>query len=342
MKGLDRCALISKRIERLLQKDDKNGLFKFMDVVTKIFTKRESIRILSSFLVTITKHHMHILNDYIEFFTSRNLFMTYLEYYSKPRDFPFPGFKPQHVEKSLQIANENGWIDESVLLFEHFSTFYSCKAEKDQHRARITEAIKNGAKLNFGVNIANRINNFCRDRDNALWYVMQWGLSRWTPAYLESNYHVTTNDFNMLLHSVSESEASAIFLDKSRDVKYCRIISFIGSRLVKYCFRQFDFALRIHKSFLLPRTKTFTGLVPAPESAQKTYLYHYYRAIVENDLERAKQIQLKHINNAALQELALPNSFRHPHPLHEYINRAESMQRDMVDYLVENFDGVAT
>jgi hypothetical protein len=88
------------------------------------------------------------------------------------------------VEKSLQIANENGWIDESVLLFEHFSTFYSCKAEKDQHRARITEAIKNGAKLNFGVNIANRINNFCRDRDNALWYVMQWGLSRWTPAYL--------------------------------------------------------------------------------------------------------------------------------------------------------------
>jgi hypothetical protein len=110
---------------------------------------------------------------------------------------------------------------------------------------------------------------------------------------------------------------------------------------VKYCFRQFDFALRIHKSFLLPRTKTFTGLVPAPESAQKTYLYHYYRAIVENDLERAKQIQLKHINSAVLQELALPNSFGHPHPLHEYINRAETMQREMVDYLVENFDGVA-
>jgi hypothetical protein len=328
MKGLAREEVISKRIERMLQNHDEN-VFKYMDLVSKVFSPRESARLLGKYLVKITQDHKNMLKDYIDFYKSRNFHMTLPEYYAQLRNLPFPGFKPEHVEKSMQIANENGWIEECSIIFEYFVANMPAGTSVEGVRS----AIKNGRKLNFSGTIANRIKQIGRIGVNAGLYVNSWLFSQWVDKYLAIE-QLKTTDLMKVLHAVTATEAAAVLShEPSHLYNRCRAISFIGSRLVKYYFRYGDPYHRIFHLEIRKSAATFTGLVPAPEHCNKVYLYHYYRAIVENDIERAEQIQLDH----AITKTDLAD---HPHPLEEYLQYADQLNQKMVDYVVENFGGV--
>jgi hypothetical protein len=100
----------------------------------------------------------------------------------------------------------------------------------------------------------------------------------------------------------------------------------------------------------------FTALPADPARTQTTYIYHFYRAIVKNDLEKAKKIQLengkKNEKNFSSQkrfnffisfaDINLHKLSGRPHPLNEYLRFADQYEQATVDYLVENFDGVKT
>lgn len=193
--GLAGEEVISKRIERMLQNHDEKVFkcnegdipyFKLilfvsdMDLVSKIFSPRESARLLGKYLVKITQDHKNMLKDYIYFYKSRNFHMTLPEYYAQPRNFPFPGFKPEHVEKSMQIANENGWIEACSMIFEYFVANMPAGTSVEGVRS----AINNGRKLNFSGTIANRIKQIGRIGVNAGLYFNSWLFSQWVDKYL--------------------------------------------------------------------------------------------------------------------------------------------------------------
>lgn len=162
-----------------------------MDLVSKIFSQRESARLLSNYLITITKDHRNMLKDYIDFFKSRNFHLSLREYYSHPRSFPFPGFQPEHVEKSMQIANQNSWIEECVVLLDYFEAYLFPEIIPLENRQfgvveRIRAAIKNGEKLNFSAHVANRIHNASKAaRKNNDWqWIRESKFSEWFDRYL--------------------------------------------------------------------------------------------------------------------------------------------------------------
>lgn len=76
-------------------------------------------------------------------------------------------------------------------------------------------------------------------------------------------------------------------------MRHCSIISFQGSRLVKYCFRLARKAnLRYIDAVTLPPTRTqFRALLQPYGPCITRYIYDYYRAVVTNDIETAKRIQ---------------------------------------------------
>jgi hypothetical protein len=316
MKGRERCALVSKRMEFLLQNNDKKVLFKFMDAVVKIFAKRESVRLLSSYLIKITQSHKDILVDYIGFFIGRNLHMKMPEYRQQVRDFPFLGFKPEHVEKAMQIAYESGHKEECMILFDHFVEYYLRSDEMADH---VRISIQKGYLLNFEANIARKVYRGVHYRN------------QWLQQYL-GEFQVSTTNLTEVLHDVSREAAFKML--REFGMRHCTIISFRGSRLIRYCFRRADLQLQnLEAVFLRDSTKIFRGFPNYYAPCPTRYIYYYFRAVVENDLETAKRIQTEH-------GISLASFENRPHPLQEYIISADPVQKHMIEYLIENFDGV--
>ena len=127
-----------------------------MTAVWQHFAKRESIRILSNYLIKITQHHKDMLEDYIGFFRGKHRSLK--EYRMQIRDYPFPGFNPEHVEKAMQIANENVWNKECLILFDHFCDNYLDVQNLDL-KEPVRSAIESGKKLNFDGNVGNILYN---------------------------------------------------------------------------------------------------------------------------------------------------------------------------------------
>jgi hypothetical protein len=340
MHGRNRSRRVASKIEKMLQNNDRD-VFKFMDLVSKIFSQRESARLLSNYLITITKYHRYMLKDYIDFFKSRNFHLSLREYYSHPRSFPFPGFQPEHVEKSMQIANQNSWIEECVMLLDYFEAYLFPEIiplENLQFGVveRIRAAIKNGEKLNFSAHVANRIHNASKAaRKNNDWqWIRESKFSEWFDRYLDPIQITTTNDL-LVLQDVAPTEIFKVLAGGDYTRRFSRLISFRGSRLLKSYYRRGDVVRRIYKEVIPDQISVFTALPADPARTQTTYIYHFYRAIVKNDLEKAKKIQLE--NDINLNKLS-----GRPHPLNEYLRFADQYEQATVDYLVENFDGVKT
>lgn len=141
-----------------------------MGVVVKVFKKRESVHLLRNYLIKITRNHTHMLEEYTSFFIQRTLHMKMPEYRQQVRDFPFLGFKPEHVEKAMQIAYESGNKKAAILLLHHFVAYY---LSSNENESTLENAMLKDHLLSFNVGIAYKVYRGVHYTDQ--WLEEYWG-----------------------------------------------------------------------------------------------------------------------------------------------------------------------
>jgi hypothetical protein len=86
---------------------------------------------------------------------TRNFFQKHV-----PASGKFPRFKATELVKALQIANENGWNNKALLIFEHLVEAHAVTSTPDvgplsQNTLKIHEKLSQNCKLNFGGQLGN-------------------------------------------------------------------------------------------------------------------------------------------------------------------------------------------
>lgn len=157
-----------------------------MTAVWQRFEKTESIRILSNYLIEITNHHKDMILGYLEFFRGKH--KTLKEYRMQKRDYKFPGFNPEHVEKAMQIANENNWIRECLIIFDHYCENY-LDVQNPALKQPVRSAIESGKRLNFDAGLARIIKNIGFGLRN------DWYKDHWLKLYLGKSDQATWHNY---------------------------------------------------------------------------------------------------------------------------------------------------
>jgi hypothetical protein len=193
--------------------------------------------------------------------------------------------------KALQIANESGWKDKALLLFEHLVEVYSVLPKGDpwtECALKIREKIAQNCKLNFDGQLGNCLGQF-------------WPIWASTNRYRDGQYSTLLSPKKMELAKLPQEVFSLpieqqpwFFGDDSPYMLDCAVhgafvVVFKGAKLTAIVVRRrfpFDkvFLQGRHARFYLSNSGTIPNL----------HIYQFYVSLVKQDLETMKSIQETH------------------------------------------------
>jgi hypothetical protein len=107
--------------------------------------------------------------------------------------------------KALQIANESGWKDKALLLFEHLVEVYSVLPKGDpwtECALKIREKIAQNCKLNFDGQLGNCLGQF-------------WPIWASTNRYRDGQYSTLLCRKKIMLSNVNIQIVNGIFICSS-------------------------------------------------------------------------------------------------------------------------------